>query len=211
VAALVWAALFSPAAPTQASPTNVYAIGCEFLVESIDGNLADVPTLADVGSACDGITPVEAEAIEFALGDGDGFWDPGELDSVEFDENQIRDGALALAVPPAPRGLLMFALLNDDDDVVFDPGLLGPDASCASLLGSPAGDEDCDGDGFAGDGLVIHAIGDATGLGGAVDPGDSPSVSVTQNSVEISLDINIVSGPDEIVLAPLDVVVETQT
>jgi hypothetical protein len=120
VVALVWVALFTAAQPAQAAPLNVYAIGCEFLGEAIDGNPADVTTVADFASACDGVAPLEAATLEGALGDGDGFWDPGELDAVEFDANQMRDGATS----PLQR-LYLFILVDDDDDVTVDPHQLG--------------------------------------------------------------------------------------
>jgi hypothetical protein len=200
--ALVWAAAFAPPPPAQASPLAVYAIGCEFLAASIDGDADDLVTIADFATACDGLSPAEAAAIESVLGDGDGFWNPGELDAVEFDANQLRDG-----IAPLPRGLYVFILVDDDDDVVVDSGQLGPDATCASLTGT-LNDEDCDGDGVIGDGLLVHAIGDATGPGGALEPGDVTSVDVTQEAVEVGIGIDVVGEPDAIFITALKTSVE---
>jgi hypothetical protein len=196
---------------TQAAPANIYAIGCEFLAGSIDGDADDATQPADFAAACggDGITPAESALIEGELGDGDGSWDAGELDSVEFDANQLRDGVAASVAPPTPNGLLLFILVNDDDDVTIEPGLLGPDAACASLIGSPVNDADCDGNGTAGDGAVIHAVGDATGVGGSIEAGESASVSVTQNGVELTIDLDVVGTPDEITVTALKEAVQT--
>ncbi|MEX2246796.1 MAG: hypothetical protein WEC75_08920 [Dehalococcoidia bacterium] len=215
VAVLGFGSLNAPT--TQAVPDNVYAIGCEYLIGAIDGDTTDTstPLGADGAAACNGISSTgdnalstvvetggESETLETTLGDDDGTWEAGELDDVEFDANQMEDGAAVL-----PGGLYLFVLVDDDDAITIDPKGLGADLTdCAVDFG---GDEDCDADGTLADGAVIAPIGDATGVGGAVEDGDTVDVDVTQEGVDVSIPINIVGPPDEITITALKTVVET--
>ena len=218
VAVLGFGSLNAPA--SHADPTAVYAIGCEFLIGAIDGDTDDAstPLGADGTAACNGIdetgdnplstaveTGGESETLEEVLGDGDGIWEAGELDDVEFDANQIADGAA-----PLPGGLYLVILVNDGGDVTIDPKALGADQLCSTnTLVPPVADEDCDGDATLNDGAVFTAIGDATGAGGSLDAGDTVDVDVAQDGIELSISINVVGLADEIVVTALKTTVET--
>jgi hypothetical protein len=215
VAVVGFGSMSAPAA--NADVDDVVAIGCQFLIAGIDGDLDDVSTStgADGTAACGGLTNTgdnaastavetggEIETLAETLGDADGTLEASDLEDIDLDANQIRDGAAAN--PSA--GLYLFIFVTDDEPVTIDFNALATDVADCTGFGS---DEDCDDDNTAGDGVLLAVFGDATGDGGSVEEGETVDVVVTSDGADTSEEINIVGAPDDIVVTPLKTVVQT--
>jgi hypothetical protein len=179
------------------------AISCILLASAIDGDTTVIQP-ADVTAACDGLTAVEVGLIASAVGDNDGALEPGELDNVDVDANQITDNGFGFL-----DEIVVIAFVDNDGPVTFDAST-GVTVSINDDGGpndpDPADDanaETCDGDDDAdcglstlddGDGVVVATIADNP----SGDPGDSVDVDITQEAAVSTQTLEIVGPPFEI-------------
>lgn len=191
-------------APTaNAGVTGVVAISPALLVSCLgtpgpfDGiSASEVTALA---TDCPATT-----ATGDGLGDADGVLEASDFADIDdLDGNQVEDDG--------GKDLLLFIFVDDQAAVTVDAptslgatdGRLAPpapgagDFSCAA----EATDEDCAAGGTGHDGVVVAWITSA-GAGAPGVPGDSATVNVFQadDNVQVSVTINIVGNPDEIVI-----------
>lgn len=192
----------------QADVDGSVAIGCEFLVNAIDGNTSDVASGADAVAACDGISSTgdnpltvgaetggEAETLAEALGDEDAILEASDFVAVDLDANQIRE----YPVTGITNSTYVFAFVDDDSPVTFDAhtGLavsFGVDEICDTLLE----DADCDTSiQDDGDGVVVATITAAV----SADAGDELDVTIIQEGDDHQSETIIVTGaPNEVTL-----------
>jgi hypothetical protein len=209
--ALVLSIGTSPDRPARAEVDDTIAIGCEFLVYTVDGDSEDALQPADVVSACDGLSAADVAGLASALGDEDATLERTDFAEIDLDANQIADLNSAATIPlgfPVTDEIYVIAFLDDDEVVTFDAdagvsvhvndsaGGLSADGdtnaeTCAGV-GAAADDEDCDNSTPStddGDGVAVATIVDATAddddtIGVDVEQADDPDVTSTE-SVQI--------------------------
>jgi hypothetical protein len=187
----------------RADVDSAIAISCIFIAPAIDGNPTDETISTDTEAACDGLTSAELSLIAVAVGDHEVPIEPGELDVLDLDANQITEPSQAIG---SLASIYVFAFVDDDGIVTFDAdagltvsinddGLVntGPDD------GNPEtceGDDDHDcGDSVQddGDGVVVATI-TAT----AANEGDQLDVDITQEDLSATETLDVVGGPFDV-------------
>ena len=215
IAALVLGFGARLSAPTaHADATGNVVIPCEFLASAIDGNLDDVtdlttPVTGDLAVACDGISATEVGLLALALGDGAAPLTKSDFADIDLDGNQVADGGAGHS-----DDTYIFEFVNDEGNVTFDAptGLTVSDGATdgtafatAELCALVAEDLDCNttitGD---GDGVVVARVNADAGTAG-----DTPTVTVTQESVADTADIVVTGIPHEVSLATPKATIET--
>jgi hypothetical protein len=215
----------------DAEVSDTIAIGCEFLIDGIDGDTEDIataPTGADGVAACNGITAADVDALagdldgdgtaneagENGIGDSDGVLEASDFEDLDLDLNQVTDeGSAGVA-----DSLYIFAFVDDDALVEFDAedgativinedggvdeAAPAADANVETCTGGD--DEDCGTTTTSnGDGVVVATFSETTN-----GDGDTNTVSVRQEGTEVdsSEEVFIEGAADEIVLTTLETV-----
>lgn len=194
----------TPTAHADADAVNV--VGCEFLLGVIDGDPDDaVDPGTDVVPACySPLDSTDITNIANAVGDEDGELEIGELDELDgYDGNQISDSCTAgLEIYCT---LHVFVFVDDEAPVTIDPDgseleIAQDTAASVYTCNTDAEDGDCDATiPDNGDGVVVFQLTVRGGAGGG-EQGDTVPVTVRQEDVEQSFDVNIVGDANDISL-----------
>lgn len=145
-------------------------------------------------------TPSQLRNIANFFGDNDDRIEPSDFDALQLTRNQLHQVDKGI-----PFGLRAVVFVDDDDavEIKTSRGLLGglpllqPDAR-EYRCDIQQEDEDCDGDGIAGDGVVSVAL---FGAGAELGPG---LLSVTQGRSERALEFTVVGEPDSVEFLSLE-------
>jgi hypothetical protein len=201
----------------HAETDHVVTMYCVFLAGVIDGDNADAPLGSDFLTACDGLSSAEIGLISSAVGDEDGTLEPGDLDSLDLEGNQI---TAATASSGNLKSIYVIAFVDDDGGVIFDAdsGVIvninddgGNDETSPPVDGNPETcdgqqDDDC-GDTIQdnGDGVVV-----ATVTANTANQGDQVDVDVTQEGVGQIVTLLVMGAPDEVALSFVEGTIQTR-
>jgi hypothetical protein len=207
--ALLVCAGLQPQPTARAETEGSVAIGCEFLMDAIDGDLSDATTPLGIDGleACNGIDAMEVANLAAALGDEDATLEPSDFNAIDPDANQIRDAGGSIF-----DEIVLFAFVDNDAIVTFDAeigvdtfvhddqGGLSSDGDASPETCTAADDLDCDNGTLSdGDGVVVAHVQDNL----AGDPGDTIDVDMFQadDTGQVSTEtIHVVGAPDDITL-----------
>ena len=212
----------------HADTTGVAVIGCEFLIDAVDGNasgIAPTVTAGDIAAAC-GTAPLPPTAgvglpsianLAKAIGNEDGKLTLSDFSSSpdqNLDANQI---STACTAPGLYCTLDVFVFVNDESPVTIDvpsglktiegaaaiPATI--DAVCNTDGVTLTTDNDCSGlVPGNGDGVVLfHVLRDTAAAG------DVKTVTVSQETVDQSFDVNVVGVANDVKLTLVEKTIET--
>lgn len=189
----------------HADADAVNVVGCEFLIPYIDGDPDDSVVASDITDACyTALDATDITNLANALGDEDGTLEIGELDTLDgYDGNQISDSCTGGREIYCT--LHVFVFVDDEAPVIIDPDgseleIAQDTTSSVYTCSTDLEDGDCDATiPNNGDGVVVFQLTVRGGAGGG-QQGDTVPVTVRQENVEQSFDVNIVGDANDISL-----------
>lgn len=201
-----------PPAPAEATPDSLLILSpsvCTALAGATlvfaCANMSTPENLDRFGDCDPAIDGLGLCAVK--RGDGDGVLEPSDFAGFDLDGNQAHD---------IDGKLFVFAFVNDDAPVLFDTerGKWAASLSRTQICGSDADviannadifDEDCDGDGVEGDGLIVAQW--FAGGPPAIERGAN-IVRVQQENVVLEATLTIVGEPRKVTLATIETTIQ---
>ncbi|HXF52250.1 MAG TPA: invasin domain 3-containing protein [Dehalococcoidia bacterium] len=173
--------------------------------------------------------PSSLKRMDALLGDGDGRVEPTDFTAIDLDGNQVHQMDDWAGNTSNSGSLWIIAFVNDDDPVTFrtsrgmfvpgnspPPGIpptssdpVDNEWTCDNRKGvlAQAEDEDCDGDGVAGDGVVVARL--RARYGDRIADRGPGTVEIRQGSDVATMTFTVVGEPDSVEFLTLESTVQT--